>query len=68
MEPVTVPAKFQVVIPRAVHKLLGIRPGQKIQVIPHESRIELTPQKPIQQTRGFLKGIDATVECEADRT
>jgi AbrB family looped-hinge helix DNA binding protein len=53
VEPVTVPAKFQIVIPRAVRKVLGIRPGQKTKVILHKNRIELIPQKPIQQTRGF---------------
>ena len=67
METVTVSSKYQVVIPRAVRKLLGIRPGQKVQVIPFRNRIELIPQEPIQEARGFLKGIDTTVEREADR-
>lgn len=64
---VTVSPKYQVVIPRSIRELLGIRPGQKVQVIQYENRIELIPLRPIQETRGFLKGIDTTVEREPDR-
>ena len=67
MEQVKVSPKFQVVIPRAIRKSLGLEPGQKIQVIQHEDRVELIPIKPIKQTRGFLKGIETTVEREPDR-
>ncbi|MFQ6116439.1 MAG: AbrB/MazE/SpoVT family DNA-binding domain-containing protein [bacterium] len=67
MEIVMVSPKFQVVIPRAIRESLGIRPGQKVQVIPYENRIELIPLRPIKETRGFLKGIDTTVVREPDR-
>lgn len=32
-----------------------------------EGRIELIPLKPIRKMRGFLKGIDTTIERGADR-
>jgi AbrB family looped-hinge helix DNA binding protein len=67
METVTVSPKFQVVIPSAARKALGIRVGQKVQVIVYESRIELVPVRPIKALRGFAKGIDTTVERESDR-
>jgi len=67
METVTVSSKFQIVIPRTVRKSLNIRPGQKIQVIPYDNRIELILLRPIQETRGFLKGIDTTVKREPNR-
>lgn len=67
METVTVSFKFQVVIPRSIRESLNIRLGQKVRVIPYEGRIELIPLKPIQEMRGFLKGIDTTVEREFDR-
>jgi AbrB family looped-hinge helix DNA binding protein len=67
METVTVSPKFQVVIPRAVRESLGIKPGQKVQVILYNNRIELVPLKPIRKTRGFLKDIDTFVPREADR-
>jgi AbrB family looped-hinge helix DNA binding protein len=67
METVTVSPKFQVVIPRKVRESLGIQPGQKVQVIRYEDRIELVPVRPVRETRGFLKGIDTEVEREPDR-
>ena len=40
MEAVLVSPKFQVVIPRAVREALRIQPGQRMQVIQYEDRIE----------------------------
>jgi AbrB family looped-hinge helix DNA binding protein len=67
METTTVSPKFQVVIPLRVRQALGIRPGQKIQVIPYQGRIELIPVRPLKRARGFLKGIDTSVPREPDR-
>ena len=61
METVKISPKFQVVIPRAVREPLGIRPGQKVQVILYDNRIELVLLKPTKKMRGFLKGIDTSV-------
>jgi AbrB family looped-hinge helix DNA binding protein len=67
MQTVTVSPKFQVVIPRALREALSIKPGQKVQVIQYEGRIELIPLKPAKKMRGFLKGIDTSIEREPDR-
>ena len=67
METVTVSPKFQVVIPRDARRALGIRTGQKVQVIVYEGRLELVPVKPVKKMRGFAKGIDTTIEREKDR-
>ena len=67
METVTVSPKYQVVIPRSVREPLGIRPGQRVQVVRYDDRIELIPLRPIQDMRGFLRGIDTTVHREEDR-
>ena len=67
MDMATVSPKYQVVIPKRVRRVLGIRPGQKVQVIPYEGRIELIPVRPIRQARGSLRGIDTTVQRESDR-
>jgi AbrB family looped-hinge helix DNA binding protein len=67
METVTVSPKFQVVIPRKVRESLDIRPGQKVQVIRYEDRIELVPMRPAREMRGFLEGIDTEVERDPDR-
>jgi len=67
METVTISPKFQVVIPRIVRESLGIKPGQKVQVIVYDNRIELVPIKSAKKMRGFLKGMDTAVPREADR-
>jgi AbrB family looped-hinge helix DNA binding protein len=67
MDTVTVSPKFQVVIPQRIRKALGLKPGQKVQVIPYEGRIELIPVERIRRARGFLKGIDTAVKRAPDR-
>ena len=67
MNTVTVSPKFQVVIPKAIREQLQLTPGQKIEVIAHDGRIELIPVKPLKSLRGFLEGIDTSVDREDDR-
>ena len=67
MNTVTVSPKFQVVIPLLVRRAMGLRAGQKMQVIEYEGRIELIPDRDIAELRGFLKGIDTKFEREEDR-
>ena len=64
---VTVSPKFQVVIPLAVRRSLGLRPGEKVQVFRYGNRIELIPVRPIREMKGFLRGIDTTVTRDRDR-
>jgi AbrB family looped-hinge helix DNA binding protein len=67
METVTVSPKYQVVIPKNVRNALGIRVGQKIQIVVYERRIELLPVMPVKELRGFARGIDTSVQREDDR-
>jgi AbrB family looped-hinge helix DNA binding protein len=67
METVTVSPKYQVVIPRRIREALRIEPGQKVQMIPYRGRIELIPESPMPEARGFLRGIDTSVERDEDR-
>ena len=67
MQTVTISPKFQVVIPKEIRETLQLTPGQKVQAILYEDRIELIPIRPVQQMRGFLKGIDTTIVREKDR-
>jgi len=55
-------------MPKEIREKLGLSPGQKIQTIIFEDRIELIPVKPIKKMKGFLKGIDTSVQREPDRT
>lgn len=67
MTTVSVSPKFQIVIPKAVREALDIQPGQKIQIISYQNRIELVPVRQMKKARGFLKGIETFVEREGDR-
>jgi len=64
---VTVSPEFQVVIPQDVREALALRPGEKLEVIRYENRIELIPVRPIREMRGFLRGMDTTLDRDADR-
>jgi AbrB family looped-hinge helix DNA binding protein len=66
MDVVTVSSKFQIVIPQSVRKALNIRPGQKLQVLVYDRGIHFVPVVPIEQLRGFLKGIDTEVLRERE--
>jgi len=67
MESVKISPKYQVVIPKKLREALNLSPGQKVQMVAFEDRIEMIPVRKISEMKGFLKGIDTTVEREADR-
>ncbi len=67
MEAVKISPKFQVVIPKNVREGMKLIPGQRMQVIQYEDRIELIPLRKITDMKGFLKGIDTNFEREGDR-
>ncbi len=68
MNTVTLSPKFQVVIPRSIREALKLSVGQKFHVLRYGDRLELIPVRPIQQMRGFLRGMDTKIEREEDRS
>ena len=64
---VTISPKFQVVIPKAIRDELSLVPGQKVEALAVEGRIELVPVRDVKELRGIAKGIDTTVDREEDR-
>ena len=67
METVKISPKYQVVIPKKLREALNLIPGQQIQMVAFEDRIEMIPVRKISEMKGFLKGIDTSVERETDR-
>ena len=67
MNTVTISPKFQVVIPKTIRELLKLKPGQKVQAMVYNNRIELIPLRPLGQMRGFVSGINTDVDREDDR-
>lgn len=64
---VTVSPKFQVVIPKEIRESLAVFPGQKMQIVQFENRIELIPERDISELKGFLKGINTGFSRDEDR-
>ena len=66
MQAVTVSPKYQVVIPKTVRERIRIVPGEQLQIISFDDRIELIPVRPMREMRGFLKGMDARFKRDED--
>ena len=66
METVTLSPKYQVVIPKRVRERMGLKPGEKLQIINFNNRIEIIPVRPMREMKGFLKGLDPTFHREKE--
>lgn len=67
MHEVVISPKFQIVIPKEVREALHLRPGEKLHVFRYQNRLEFVLLKDIKKMRGFLKGMDTTIERDKDR-
>lgn len=67
MNLISVSPKYQMTIPKEIRKNIDIQPGEKIQVILYKNRIEYIPVKSINNLRGFLKGMNSSLDREEDR-
>ena len=67
MDTVTLSPKFQVVIPLAIRKALRLTAGERLRVLRYADRVEFIPVRPIRKMRGFLRGMDATIQRDGDR-
>ena len=64
---VTLSANFEVLIPLAVREALHLTAGEQLRVLPFDGRVEFIPVRPIQALRGFLTGMDTSIERDEDR-
>jgi AbrB family looped-hinge helix DNA binding protein len=67
MSTVTLSSTFEVLIPEDVRESLRLTPGEKLHVVPFAGRVELIPIRPTQSMRGFLRGIDTSIDRDEDR-
>ncbi|NQT53725.1 AbrB/MazE/SpoVT family DNA-binding domain-containing protein [bacterium] len=67
MSTVTVSPKYQIVIPREVREAMGIRPGQKVEILQYGGQLKIVLVRPARELRGMAKGIDTAVERDEDR-
>ena len=68
MATITVSPTYQITIPSEIRAALNLVPGQQLQVILYDGRLELIPARSMHESRGFLRGLDTTVEREEDRS
>jgi AbrB family looped-hinge helix DNA binding protein len=66
METTTISSKYQVVIPRRIREQLNLKPGQKVVFIPYKHSLRLVIMPPIEEGKGFLEGIDTTVDRDEE--
>jgi AbrB family looped-hinge helix DNA binding protein len=62
MNTVVVSPKCQVVIPKQIRERAHIQPGERLQVISYNDRIQFVRIRPMRSMRGFLKGLDASFD------
>jgi AbrB family looped-hinge helix DNA binding protein len=67
MQTVIISPKYQVVIPKEIRNAMDLKPGQRVQILRYQDRIEMIPYKNISDMRGFLKGINTDFVREDDR-
>lgn len=67
MEIVTVSPKYQVVIPLALRKALGIRAGQQFEVRLEDGQLRLVPIRSLADLRGIVADLENDFEREPDR-
>ncbi|HTO88964.1 MAG TPA: AbrB/MazE/SpoVT family DNA-binding domain-containing protein [Thermoanaerobaculia bacterium] len=51
--------KYQVVIPKAIRREVGLKSGQVLQIISKGGVITMVPDQPIDRMRGYIKGTRA---------
>lgn len=64
MDTVTLSPKFQVVIPQPIREALQLKAGAKLRVLRYGDRVEFIPVRPMQEMRGFLRGMDTLITRE----
>ena len=67
MSTVTISSKYQIVIPKSIRDKSDLYPGQKVEVINYDGRIEIIPIKNIKSLRGIAKGINTEIKRDEDR-
>jgi len=67
MTTVTISPKYQLVVPKSAREALQLEPGQKVEVLVYEGRLELVPLRDLKTVRGFLRGIDTDIPRDEDR-
>ncbi len=67
MNIVTISQDHRLTIPPGVRRRLGLRSGQRLQVLELDGYLCLVPERKASELRGFLRGIAAGTKRDGDR-
>jgi AbrB family looped-hinge helix DNA binding protein len=59
MQTVTISPKYQIAIPKQIRERHNIKPGERFILLSIGDRIEMVPEKNIEDLQGVLAGMDA---------
>ncbi len=67
MPRVRVDKDLKVAIPPEIGETVGIAAGVEVELVALNGHLHLVPVRPISEMRGFLKGMDTTLDRDDDR-
>jgi AbrB family looped-hinge helix DNA binding protein len=59
MQTVTISSKYQIAIPKQIREKHNLKPGEKFILMSIGNRIEMIPEKKMEDLRGVLSGMDS---------
>jgi AbrB family looped-hinge helix DNA binding protein len=66
-ETIEVSDNYTITIPPSMRESLGIRPGQKLQLLAYKGEIVLMPEVHPRDVRGSMPDLDTSIEHDEDR-
>jgi AbrB family looped-hinge helix DNA binding protein len=66
MQTVTISPKYQIAIPKQIREKHNIKPGERLILMSIGDRIEMVPEKKIEDLQGVLAGMDTDPEREKE--
>jgi AbrB family looped-hinge helix DNA binding protein len=58
MQTVTISSKYQIAIPKQIREKHNLKPGERFILMSIGDRIEMIPEKKMEDLRGVLSGMD----------
>ena len=66
MQTVTISSKYQIAIPKQIREKHNLKPGEKFILMSIGNRIEMIPEKKMEDLRGVLSGMDTDPDREKE--
>ena len=67
MQSVTISSKYRIAIPRPIRERHNIKPGEKMILMSIGDRIEMVPERKMEDLHGILAGMDSDPGREEEK-